>query len=249
MTPPRPAISGFSLIELLCAMAVGSIVLLAAASLLGGSGENYRRASDGIAAQREARAALARLTADLANARFHTDGRFERSSAAWPADRVGFLCLLPADAQSADKHIGDLCAVHWHLADRRIGGKSVRCLMRGVRESQETFTALGDGRLAPLFESSPATDEPVAFGVLSFTARPKTPDASGQWIDWTPDAATGPRALDVRLVVARPVLAARLKSAQDWHAERLLGPPEMAEQNPDIEIHTALIRYGNHETP
>jgi prepilin-type N-terminal cleavage/methylation domain-containing protein len=250
MIARRARNSGFSLIELLCAMAVGSIVLLAAAGLLGSSGENYRRASGGISAQREARAALDRLAADLANARFHADSVFGRSPADWPADRLGFLCLMPADAQSAHNRIGDLCAVHWKIADRQIGGKTVRCLMRGVRESAETFTALGENRIPTLFAPRPTTDEPVAFGVLSFEARPKTSDASGRWIDWTPDADTaGPRALDVRLVVARPTLAARLERAGDWNDESLLGLPENAGQNPELEIHTALIRFGNHEKP
>ena len=240
---------GFSLIELLCAMAVGSIILLAAASLLDSAGENYRRASAGIAAQRETRSALDRLTADLANARFHQDEVFDRPPARWSADRIGFLCLMPADAQSADKRIGDLCAVHWHVADQQIGGKSVRCLMRGVRESAETFTALGEEKPATLFTARPSTDEAVAFGVVSFQARPVTLGATGQWIDWTPADISGPRALDVRLVIARRPLAARLKQAGDWQNESLLGPPEDAERNPELEIHTALIRFGNHETP
>lgn len=245
--PPRP---GFSLIELMCAMAAGTMVLLAAAHLLGGAGDGYRRSSGGVAAEREARAAIDQLAADLSCARHCENAVWEKSPSAWPADRIGFLSLQAAAAQSDAGRIGDLCAVHWYVDDLVIGGKTVRCLMRGVRQSAETFKALGEGQPAALFARQPATDEPVAFGVVSFEARPKTLDSGGRWIDWVPStAATGPRALDVRLVIARRPLAAKLRSPSDWNGGFLLGPPGEAEVNKDLEIYSALIRYGNHENP
>jgi prepilin-type N-terminal cleavage/methylation domain-containing protein len=59
---------GFTLIELLATMAVGGVLLLLAAGLLGRAGQGYARGSDGIAAEREARAALALIADDLAQA-------------------------------------------------------------------------------------------------------------------------------------------------------------------------------------
>jgi hypothetical protein len=202
-----------------------------------------------VAAEREARAAIDRLAADLSSARHHEDGVLEKSTSAWALDRIGFLSLQPADAQSDSGRIGDLCAVNWHVRDLVIGGRTVRCLMRGCRESAETFKALGEDRLAQLFAGQPAADEPVAFGVVSFEARPKMLDSGGRWIDWVPNPATGPRALDVRLVIARRELAAKLVDPSDWDGGRLLGPPGGAESNKDLEIYGALIRYGNPENP
>jgi prepilin-type N-terminal cleavage/methylation domain-containing protein len=150
--PMRPAprkSPGFTLVELLSSMVIGSIILLAAASLLGSSGDGYERVGGGVATEREARALVTQLTSDLATARFHKDGVIEASTKSWPDDRLGFLSLQPVQAQSDNGRIGDLCAVHYYIDDITIGGKTVRCLMRGFRESVETFKALESGTARP----------------------------------------------------------------------------------------------------
>ena len=168
---------GFSLIELMFSMAIGSVILILAATMLGSSGEGYERIGGSVASEREARALFTQLSADLATARFHKDGVIEKSSKSWSADRIGFLSLQPAQAQTDKNRIGDLCAVSYYTKDLTIGGKTVRCLMRGFRESKETFEALRDDKVKLLFDppTNPEldTDEPVAFGVVSFEAHPK----------------------------------------------------------------------------
>ena len=240
---------GFTLIELMCSMVIGVIILLVAASVLGSSGDSYERVGGGVAAEREARALISQLTADLSSAKFHKDGILEKSAASWPADRLGFLSLQPAQAQTDEHHIGDLCSVNYYLDDLTINGKTVRCLMRGFRESDETFKALGNDDITPLFTKLTNTDEPIAFGVVSFEARPKSRDASGQWIDWIENDTTGPEALDTRLVLARRGLAARLKTTGDWDSSPLTGAPADAARNKDLEIYSNVIRFGNHENP
>ena len=85
--------AGFSLIELMSAMAVGTLVLLVAASLLGRVGTEYGRVSGGVGAEREARAALGQLTADAATALHLRDAVFESIDKPWPLDKIGFLSL------------------------------------------------------------------------------------------------------------------------------------------------------------
>ena len=104
-------------------MAIGSMILLAAASLLGGSGESYERVGGAVAAEREARALITQLGTDLNTAHFHKDAVIQLSFGQWPADRLGFLSLQPSQAQAHDKHIGDLCALNYYLDDLTIGGK------------------------------------------------------------------------------------------------------------------------------
>jgi len=235
-------------------MAIGAIVLLAAASLLGGSGESYERVGGSVAAEREARATITQLGTDLATGHFHKDAVIGLSFNSWPADRIGFLSLQPDAAQSADGHVGDLCAVNYYLKDLTIGGKTVRCLMRGFRESRETFTALQEEKLPPLFTPQDGIDEPVAFGVVSFQARPMVRAPGGAWTSWIPDANgnTAPDAFDVRLVLARRGLAGRLKTSGDWDggggAGKELGNSTDAGRNPDLEVYGAMLRFGNHET-
>ena len=244
----RRARPGFTLIELLASVVVGSIVLLAAATLLGSSGEGYERIGGGVTTEREARAVIGQLTADLATARFHQDGAIENNLTAWPASRLGFLSLQPAEAQSRDGRLGDLCAVHYYIKDLEIGGKTVRCLMRGFRESADTFVALGNDNLASLFQPDDTLDEPVAFNVAAFVARPMTRDPSGAWREWSREDDQGPQAFDVKIVIVRRELAGRLRTTADWDGGNTqLGTYPDAARNRYLETYGAMIRFGNHE--
>lgn len=253
MRPARRHHPGFTLVELMFSMAIGSIILLLAASMLGSSGEGYERVGGTVATEREARALITQLSSDLSTALFQKDGVIQASSAAWPVDRLGFLSLQPQQAQTETGRIGDLCAVNYYIKDLPIGGKNLRCLMRGFRESKETFDALKNDQVASLYTAKPTADEPVAFGVVSFEARPKSLDSSGNWIDWVKNDSTGPDAFDVRLVVARRSLSGRLKQAVDWDgsgsAPDLLGNPGEAERNKNLEVYATTLRFGNHAKP
>ena len=237
--------------ELLVSMTIGSIVLIVAATMLGTSGDSYERIGGSVSSEREARALVTQLSSDLASARFHKDGEFNTSAAEWPVDRIGFLSLQPDEAQTQAGRIGDLCAIHYYIKDLPIGGKTVRCLMRGFRESADTFAALRAGTLDPVFVERPLADEPIAFGVVSFQARPKTRDGSGKWIDWVVNDVTGPQALEVKLVIARRDIGGRLKLASDWNgtgsAEKILGKPTEADRNKSLEVYATTLRFGNHD--
>jgi prepilin-type N-terminal cleavage/methylation domain-containing protein len=251
----RPRHRGFSLIELMFSMAIGSIILILAATMLGSSGDGYERVGGSVASEREARALITQLASDLATARFHKDSLIEKSTAAWPIDRLGFLSLQTATAQTDAGRIGDLCAVNYYIQDFPIGGKYVRCLMRGFRESNDTFTAVkstGADAIAGLFKERPKVDEPIAFGVVSFEARPRSRDAEGKWIDWKKNDVTGPEVLDIKLVIARRELAGKLRQPGDWagagNAGKLMGDSNKADRNKDLEVYETTLRFGNHAT-
>lgn len=246
MTAAHQLRRGFSLIELMFSMAIGSIILILAATMLGTSGEGYERIGGSVASEREARALITQLSADLSTAKFHKDGIFKASSQPWPVDSLGFLSLQPATAQTEAQRIGDVCAVNYYIKDLDIGGKKVRCLMRGFRESNASFKALRDGTVATLFDPL-NDDEPVAFGVVSFEARPKSRDAAGVLGDWVKSDTVGPDAIEVRLVIARRDLVGRLTQSSDWDGSgNLLGTPDKADRNKNLEIHATTLRFGNH---
>jgi type II secretory pathway component PulJ len=232
---------GFTLIEVLLAMTIGMVIILLAISLLGRGQEDYERIGGGVGAEREARAVLTQLTADLQSACFHPDGIMEKSTATWPTDRLGLLSQQPTDAQSTAGQIGDLCAVQYYLKDLMIEGKAVRCLMRGFRESKETFDAIRKGDLASAFVAN-ERDEPVAFGVLSFSARPKSRSAEGVWQDWVKSTTVPPDALDIRLVIVRRELAGRLTTTAAWDGG---GKGAQAITNRYLETYTSTIRFGS----
>jgi len=252
MSFPRQRSAGFSLIELMFSMAIGSLILILAATMLGSSGDGYERIGGSVATEREARALITQLAEDLSTAELHKDGGFEKSAAAWPVDKLGFLCLQPPQAQSDAGRIGDLCAVNYYIRDLTLGGKTVRCLMRGFRESNDTFRAMRDDQVNGLFDPRVDLDEPVAFGVVSFKARPRSRDASGKWIDWVRNDKTGPETCDIELVLARRDLAGKLTLPGNWDGDsdgkNLLGKPSMAGRNKNLEIYGAALRCGNHAT-
>jgi hypothetical protein len=247
MSSTRQCQSGFTLLELLVSMTAGMLVLILAIAMLGRSGDGYESIGGGVSAEREARAVFTQLTADLSSARFHKDSVFEQSPAAWPLDRLGFFSLQASDAQSANGSLGDLCAIRYYLKDLPVSGKTVRCLMRGFRESHATFQALRDD-LAPTLFSDSVRDEPVAFGILEFEANPQIRDASGQWQAWEKSATAGPEAIEVRLVIARRELVGKLATAEAWNGAGatavLLGSESQAATNRRLEVYAAHIRFG-----
>lgn len=244
---------GFSLIELLFSMVIGSVILILAATLLGTSSDGYERVSNSVTSDREARAAITQLTSDLASGVYHPCEIIEKSSAAWPLDSLGFLSLQPETAQTGAGHIGDLCTVNYYIHDLTFRGKIIRCLVRGFRESNDTFKALHDEDTPQLFKPQFKLDEPIAFGVVSFSASPKRRDNKGKWLDWVKGDHAGPEVFEIKIVIARRNLIGKLKLPSDWDGsstttKKLLGESMQADRNKDLEVYTTTLRFGDHAT-
>ncbi len=247
---------GFTLVELMASMAVGMVVLLVAAGMLGSTGESYERLGGGVTAEREARALLGQMVTDLSSVQYHKDNLFKDGTESWPLDRIGFLTLQPDDAQTDEGRVGDLCAVRYYIKDEVIQGKVTRCLVRGVVESNETFQALKDKRVASLFEppssSSPSnTDETIAFGVMSFEARPKIRESNGNLTDWSSATDTPPDMITLKLVVARRDLVGKLRTTADWDGtgtlSSQLGASADADRNKNFQVYETTVRFGYHD--
>lgn len=232
---------GFTLVEMVVSMAIGTVVLLTAAYLLGRTGDGYDRVGGAVAAEREARAAVRQLRSDMESAIHHPQAAFTAAGGA-----VSFLSLQPAEAQNDDRRIGDVCAVNYRLSDITSGGRVTRVLTRGFRDSGDAFAALATGQAGSLFTPRDLLDEPVAFGVLAFEATPVIRNPSGNWTSWTAARSAAPEAIDVRIVIARREYAARLRTASDWDraAAELAAD---AETNSDLEVYQTRIRYGHHD--
>lgn len=245
MTPARRHHGGFTLLEVMVTMAIGSILLFVAATLLGSAGDSYDRGSGSVAAEREARAVLTQMADDFAKAEWHENTAFKSTGEGWKQAEVSFLSLQPDDAQSKNGRIGDLCAVRYYVKDIDVGDATVRCLMRGFRESAEVFPALRSGSIASMFDESDL-DEPVAFGVLSFEAVPLDRDPVTDRLEsWTNDPANPVDAVRLRLVIARRELLGKLTTTADWDSSPLLGKPAEAIHNRNLEIYEVVQRFGN----
>jgi prepilin-type N-terminal cleavage/methylation domain-containing protein len=248
----NPRTDGFTLVELMFSIAVGTVILLAAVAFLGSSADGYARVGGSISTERENRMLLGEIASELASAVFHEDMRWERTDGGWPSAHIGFLTLRPADAQSVDKQIGDLCAVHYYLGDLTIGGRVVRCVMRGSRDSKPTFDALRGHALDGLFAPDEMADEPIALRVVSFDAQALVMGVDGTWTAAPLPLAAAPEAVRIRLVIVRPPLAARLVTAADWDgatalAARELGPPAEIRRNKHLQVFECTLPFGRNE--
>lgn len=256
MISSKPHRRGFTLVEMMVSMAIGSMVLLAAVTILGSTGEGYERVGGGVIAEREARALLGQVKTDLASASFHKDMVVSKGNEEWVLGKLGFLTLQPDDAQLEENRLGDLCAVRYYIKDEVVGGKIVRCLMRGFVESNDTFKNLRNKDVGSLFDAPPAgadnVDEAIAFGVVSFEAIPRTRDANGKLSDWVPNDATPPDVMTVRLVIARRELIGKLTDAVAWSGKgplaSLMGRPSDALRNKNLQVYETTVRFGYHET-
>jgi prepilin-type N-terminal cleavage/methylation domain-containing protein len=231
--------AGFTLVEMMFSLTLGTLILLLAAGLLGSSGAGYGRTIGGVATGREGRAVLDQLGADFASAVM-----INGSSLDFGLTRsIAFITLLPPAAQSDEGCIGDACAVFYRLKDLETGGRTRRCLVRSVRESGETFAALRAGKIGTLSTGKFLIEEPLAFDVVGFEARPKSATGSGVWRDWVDDETGPPDVLEITLVLVRPELAGRTCTTAAWDA---LGESIGTARNAGLETLTATLRFGNH---
>jgi pyruvate formate-lyase activating enzyme-like uncharacterized protein len=146
--------------------------------------------------------------------------------------------------QSEAARAGDLCAVFYYLKDLESNGQTVRCLMRGLRESAEVYPAIQQDEEEALFEARDE-DEPVMFGVVTFDARPKVRKA-GAWVEWNAEEIERPQAIEWRVEVARRDLEKRLETTTQWDALISERHPRDAKQ---IEVQTGIAAFGHEEKP
>lgn len=251
---PSNYVRGFTLLELMASMLVSSVLLGMGALLLRGTGEGYERTGGGIAAEREARAALHQIARDLSSRPDFYEPSVTAGDTRWQLDTLSFITLQPADAQSEAGCLGDMCAVHYYTADLEINRRTVRCLMRGFHESAETFASHRADSLHSRFVPGPR-DEPIAFGVVSFIATPLKRIENGTYLAQpaTPTAAIPPNfpapdlpdAISLELVIARREMRSRLRTPANWdgagNADRTLGSPAAASKNPGLERYSLTL--------
>lgn len=233
----RPA---FSLLELVLAMTAAMMVLLIAATALGDAGEKCGRVKAGVGARREFRLGLVEWNADLASAVSGMPAHTYARQGPEAGDRFGFFLLRPFSKQSETGGLGDLCAVIYYLKDFESGGQTVRCLVRGLRESAEVYAAMKQDDEESLFKPRD-TDEPMMFGVVTFEARAKM-RKTGEWKDWDAKEAKKPQAVEWRIEVARRDLEQRLETPAQWDA---LTGERKARDEKQIEAQSGITVFGH----
>ena len=189
----------FSLLEVLVAMSVLSILLVLLLSVTNNASKLWRANENRVDSYREARAAINILAHDLGSLYASTNTAFfaitpdEDTDSDLPSVKTGtskdgmngklfFLTALPADAQEAGKNKSDLCTVGYFLAFDKtsLTGKGTASynLYRYFRSSDDTFTALQAGKPFDgiTTDTAPTGDtvEVLAKNITGFKVEPYT---------------------------------------------------------------------------
>ncbi len=183
----------FSILELLVAVSVLSILLVVLLNIVQGATSLWRGSENKVEAYREARAALQVMSSDLKNILPTTNADFFRTNLT-NAPNIGFLAALPLSSQNMNS-LSDVCTVGYFLAYNNkspVAGASGRQsynLYRYFVESNETFTNLTANSTTALTTSFDTNHfEILARNIVGFNATYSVTNGSGGFESWTQNA-------------------------------------------------------------
>jgi type II secretory pathway pseudopilin PulG len=221
-TLPKPTRAAFSLIELLVATTVFSLLCVLMFSIVSSSTGLWRTQEAQEESFREARAALNFLSRDLANAMVTTNAQWFYAS----SNRIAFLTSLPPSSQSDGRDRGDLCAVgyslEWAKVDPDDASEIPRlALYRYVRFSVPTHRSLimnSAVSIEQIFEAPDSTDtvrELLARNMSRFSCDLYSTNSLGEPVPFAP-AEVMPKILQFSMSVLNDGTASKLTSRAQW---------------------------------
>ncbi len=206
----RPC-GGFSLIELLTAMTITSILMLALFSLVGQSSTNYRLSQRKVTTLSDTRAFLQYFQSDLTSRVADTKFFFQNNPS---GDQIAFIRSQSIDETSTS---GDLTTSIYYVAfsaDGRKGG-STKLFRRSIN-AEETQKLIKAGNSATFPVTDPTVDEVVLYNVVAFRINPQQRIAGGAMIPWPPTSNIAPSLLEVTLEITDDFSAQRLLTSDAW---------------------------------
>ncbi|MFM8766012.1 MAG: prepilin-type N-terminal cleavage/methylation domain-containing protein [Spartobacteria bacterium] len=217
--------SAFSLLEVLVAISVLSILLVVLLNIVQNATSLWRRSESKVEAYREARAAIQVINADMKNILATTNMHFFRTNLT-NSQNLGFLATLPSTFQNTNS-LSDVCTVGYFRAYENkspvVGssGRQSYNLYRYFVESNETFTNLQSNPSQALTQSFDTNHfEILARNVISFSASYFITNASGTLTPWTQSAATPtPHLVEITLTAVNNERTMRFdprSSASQW---------------------------------
>jgi prepilin-type N-terminal cleavage/methylation domain-containing protein len=195
----------FSLLELLVAVSVLSILLVILLNIVQGATSLWRGSENKVEAYREARAALQVMASDLKNILPTTNADFFRTNLT-NSPNIGFLAALPISSQDTTSSKSDVCTVGYFLAYNNkslVAGTSGRQsynLYRYFVESNETFTNLTANSTTALTISFDTNHfEILARNIVDFQTTYFVTNSSGL-VNWTQSAASPmPQVVEIKV--------------------------------------------------
>jgi prepilin-type N-terminal cleavage/methylation domain-containing protein len=216
---PQARVSGMTLLEVMVAVSISSVLILALATILGNTSGIYADTEKTIETLRDGRAALGILRDDMAGFMGEERGLplvYERDDSN-RSTRWGFFTSRSARAQQPGRNPGDLCFVWYYTAiTTESNGRISRKLFRQFLSSADTIPLLGQPN-PPRLTPDPENDDAIAFNVLDFRCEFRRRGANGQWVEAkTAEEIRQAGEVTVVLRVLTNSAAASLETAADW---------------------------------
>jgi len=236
----KTQINAFTMLELLVAMAVFSLLIVMLMGIVDSGTKLWRESENRVDAYRESRAAISMMERDLRNALAMNNTNYIRINAgAFPqlqeadvqkntntASAMFFLAAQPASSQDLTANKSDVCEVGYFLAygnssagPANSGLTKSMNLYRYFRSSDGTFSNLTNGS-SSLFTNvtiTGAESDLLARNIKSFRITPYHLDTNGSIVAYSA-AIHGalPDLVEISITALNQDTSRRMVSASDW---------------------------------
>lgn len=220
MYRPKPSTvrGGFSLIELLVAMTITTLIVVTLIGLVGQSSAVYRDSRAAVASLSDARSMLQFLEAEI-RSRLPRTALLTQTTAGGP-DMMGYIRAGSYDEQLLSP-LGDLSTAVYYVAFTNDAPNVVSPkLFRHHLDARKTQELLESPPPWAMPTVDPASDEPLLHNVIRFEAKPKQAGPAGSYIPWTPAGPGSPTAVEIVVEITDDAAAARFTSESAWQALR-----------------------------
>ncbi|MFM2199863.1 MAG: hypothetical protein RLZZ505_3295 [Verrucomicrobiota bacterium] len=208
------------MVELLIAMAITSIIMLALFSMVGASTDSYTRTQRAVNTISQARAFIQFFGSELSTRLPGTPLVHEKGSGSGveSSDQIAFVRTLSNDEQQAEKP-GDLNLVSYRVAfSQDTASTESPKLFRAARDPALTQSFLENPGTPDFPPDDPALDEPIVANVIGFAARPRHYSGSPPVLaDWTGNPLQPPSVIELTIRFIDDSTAQRFKTRAEWN--------------------------------
>ncbi len=220
------------MVELLIAMAITSIIMLALFTLVGQSTDSYTRTQRAVNTISQARAFIQFFGRELSTRLPGTPMVHEKATSSGvveASEKIAFVRAVSSDEQQAAKP-GDLNLVSYRVAFSQDTTNVVSPkLFRAARNPEETQNFLETAGTPAFPADNPALDEPIVANVIGFTAKPRYYSGSPPVLtDWTATSPQPPSFIELTIRFIDDSTARRFKNRAEW--DRLATSPRENEK-------------------
>lgn len=222
---------GFSLVEVLVAMAITSMIMVALFTLVGQSTSSYTQTQRAVNALSQARAFMHFFEEEITKGLPGTPVIHETNTSVGPtfSDKIAFVRTVPIDAQDPASP-GDLGTTYYYVAFSPDKGSGVSPkLFRKILPPGETQSFIESAPTPSFPDPDVSEDEPIVHNILSFEARLKFLDPdTREFEDWTAESPVNPSRIILTISFIDDSSSQRFTTESEWN--RLANSPRDHEE-------------------